>query len=315
MDEQTKHAMKTIRGEFSRTGWALFAGMLVPVALSVAAGLLIGVLMPQLLDSDVLMFLTGFLPVYGVGLPLAMLILRAVPAETGVKRTLGPGRFWQLMLMAVPVTLAGNIVGNLLGALFSFGQAVNPLEDLASAFNPYAVFSMLVLAPVLEELLFRKFLLDRCAKFGRWNAIVFSALAFSMFHANIYQMVYAFGLGLLFGYVYLHTRRLRYTMAMHFLINFFGGLVGPALLLYFPLDDLNMSMPVLIYEGVMLLLGAAGLVLLVMHRKDFRLPQAPWELPRGIRGRLTYGNAGVIFFLVLTGIQTVITLVQSVFYY
>ena len=56
-------------------------------------------------------------------------------------------------------------------------------------------------------------------RYGEKTAIVFSALAFALFHMNLFQFFYAFGLGLIFGYVYTRTSRLRYSVLMHMLID------------------------------------------------------------------------------------------------
>ena len=43
---------------------------------------------------------------------------------------------------------------------------------------------------------------------------------------NVFQFFYAFGLGLMFGYVYTRTSRLRYSVAMHMLINLNGSVLA-----------------------------------------------------------------------------------------
>lgn len=53
---------------------------------------------------------------------------------------------------------------------------------------------------------------------------------FGAFHLNLYQFFYAFFLGAVFGYIYVKTGRLRYTIALHATVNFLGGVAVPALL-------------------------------------------------------------------------------------
>ena len=43
---------------------------------------------------------------------------------------------------------------------------------------------------------------------------------------NLFQFFYAFLLGLMFGYVYTRTSKLRYSTAMHMIINFNGGVLA-----------------------------------------------------------------------------------------
>jgi len=76
---------------------------------------------------------------------------------------------------------------------------------------------VLVLAPVLEELLFRGFLLNRWAtRYGARKAIIFSALVFAIVHV-ISPATFFFGL--LAGVAYVRTRTLRVPIFLHFLNN------------------------------------------------------------------------------------------------
>ena len=320
--------VRRIRRQFSRAGWALFtaglSAIVVSLLLSVAVGAAAAVTGVDITANSFGMWLVAFFPTYGIGLPLGMLILKGLPGEPCEKKKLGAGSFWTLMLMCVPITVAGNIVGSLLAAMLTMGQTVNPLDDIAMNLDPMVLFSTLVLAPVLEELVFRKMLLDRFAKYGEGPAILFGAMAFALFHGNLYQMVYAFGLGVLFGFVYQRTHRIHYTMAMHFIVNFFGSVVAPLLLIHSgdPLTEMVSgsglltavleALPLMCYETLMTILAVWGLVVLLLHRKDFRLESAVEEIPRGYRRKVMLQNPGVIVFMVFCILESIAVLVQGI---
>ena len=317
--------VRRIRRPFSRMGWALLTTGAVGLAASL---ILMGFAMvfggPDLYDNSFLMWLITFFPIYGVGFPVGMLIIRGIPRERYVRKNLNLKEFLCLMLLCVPVTMAGSILGSILGSLLSFGQAVDPVADMTMALDPMSIFTLLVGAPVMEELLFRKMILDRAAVYGEVPAILFSAMAFGLFHGNVYQLFYTFGIGVLFGYVYQRTHRIADTMVMHSVLNFFGGVVAPLLVLHADeaaleaeslpqmLEALRSLTPLMIYETVLTVLGAAGLVLLVMNRKNFRIDPAAEEIPRGYRRKIMLQNPGVICFLVFSILETLMVLVQSI---
>ena len=56
-------------------------------------------------------------------------------------------------------------------------------------------------APIVEELIFRKILLDKVRRFGDIPAILITGIAFGLFHMNIAQMFYTTVLGFIFAYV------------------------------------------------------------------------------------------------------------------
>lgn len=55
---------------------------------------------------------------------------------------------------------------------------------------------MVVMAPICEEILFRKILIDRIRLYGDKAAILVSSVVFGLSHGNFYQFFYAFGIGL-----------------------------------------------------------------------------------------------------------------------
>jgi len=78
-----------------------------------------------------------------------------------------------------------------------------------------------IFAPFFEEWLCRGMVLRGLLGNGVrpvW-AIVISALFFAIIHANPWQAIPAFALGLLFGYVYYKTGSLKLTMLMHCVNN------------------------------------------------------------------------------------------------
>ena len=88
-----------------------------------------------------------------------------------------------------------------------------------------------VFAPLFEEWLCRGMVLrgllnakkaDGSRRMAPGWAIVISALFFAVIHANPWQAIAAFSLGVLFGYVYYRTGSIWLTMLMHFTNNFFA---------------------------------------------------------------------------------------------
>lgn len=71
------------------------------------------------------------------------------------------------------------------------------------------IFLLMLVAPVTEELLFRGLILRGLrTRLGAGPAVALTALLFALFHANPWQFLGAFLLGLLFGWFYLTLRSL-----------------------------------------------------------------------------------------------------------
>ena len=82
---------------------------------------------------------------------------------------------------------------------------------------------VLILAPIIEEALFRYLIFNIIRKFlkDRW-AIIIQAVLFGLYHGNIVQIIYAFLLGLLLGWIRAKTEHLLYCLIFHCLFNITG---------------------------------------------------------------------------------------------
>ena len=102
-----------------------------------------------------------------------------------------------------------------------------PLEDLLE--NEFdglthtflGAFTISVLAPLLEEVMFRGAIQGYMMRRMRspWAAIIAAALVFGIFHMNPVQIVYATLLGVVFGWIYYRTGSLMSVIVGHVLNN------------------------------------------------------------------------------------------------
>lgn len=136
--------------------------------------------------------------------------------------------------VAATLLLLGPLVAALVpGLLVAVGVLMDVLEALAplsrweeAMFRRFSsgslpvVVAVCILAPVLEEMLFRGLVLRSfLQRFPRWPAIFLSAILFGAAHLNIYQFVAAFFLGLFLGWLYERTRSLLPCIALHGIYN------------------------------------------------------------------------------------------------
>ncbi len=312
---------KEAKKQFSRLGFAAFTILVVGSLLQLAAGALVGSVWPENQPGWALWAAT-FAPLYLIAFPLGLLLMRRVPAAPRKTRPMRPGRFLTAAAVSIFAMYAGNLVGTLLLALIQFAvgtSAQNPLLTYAMDDNLLLrALVMAVAAPLVEEYVFRKQLIDRMSPYGEKLAVVTSALVFGLFHGNLSQFIYATALGLIFGYVYLKTGRLRYTAALHMLVNFMGSVIAPAVLEMADLEAIaNMEtmdttalaslLPFLLFVLAVLVLSVTGLVLFCVNVRCVTFDPAPKELPRGRRLRSAFLNPGMIVFTLLCIVSVVLT--------
>tara|TARA_Y100000746_G_C15321375_1_gene373835 strand:- start:95 stop:595 length:501 start_codon:yes stop_codon:yes gene_type:complete len=94
------------------------------------------------------------------------------------------------------------------------------LADFNSEGYPSFIFTFLAIAvfvPILEELMFRGFVLDLASEaYGRWASIVISATLFALVHPlYILNVLNAFWAGLIYGYIRIKTNSLWPSIILH----------------------------------------------------------------------------------------------------
>ena len=147
------------------------------------------------------------------------------------------------------------------------------MEDTSvGVFAIVSALSIAVLAPINEEIVCRGVMLE-CAMRAMspgWNATdgaryravsarafwianTLQALAFGVLHMNLIQGSYAFVLGVVLGWVFWRTGKLRYPIILHFALNISSYLVEPLA----PMVNALPSLAVFVFFAAMLVAGIA----------------------------------------------------------
>uniref|UniRef100_UPI00359C270F CPBP family intramembrane glutamic endopeptidase n=1 Tax=Bifidobacterium adolescentis TaxID=1680 RepID=UPI00359C270F len=326
--------LKQTRRDFSRIGASLCLMVVIWYALAtVLEGALYAAVGGKGEAPNWVTYVGSGVPLYLIAMPIAVMLMGKSTVIETRKFDMKPGLFFKLLLMCLPMMWAGSVFGSMLSMVLSNGEATDRVADLAMQTNIWNVVFLVIVGPIFEEWLFRKQLIDHTRKYGEKTAILLSGLAFGLFHMNLFQFFYAFLLGLMFGYVYTRTSKLRYSTAMHMIINFNGGVLAPWVLTRVDLDQLEkvseaaengnaaameqwasqnveglaiMLVYFVLYGAVIL----AGFVLLIRNFKKFEFYTAPEELPRGTRAKTVCGNVGMIMFIMVTCMLTAVNLLM-----
>lgn len=231
-----------------------------------------------------------YLPVYVIGFPVFVLLTRHMRMEWGEARTI-PLRKGLIILpvsffLMYSGSFAGVVVSSFFGRILPFHVSL-PIPDPGETLPWLETFFLVIMSPLMEEVLFRKYLIDRLRPFGDLPAVVVSALLFGLFHANFRQLFYAALLGLVFGYIYLRTNRLVYSVSLHILINAMGTVIAPYLLSLamsalpeLPLYEIRLIdviakpqfLVFFLYLILLIMLSLIGAVFFAKEVKELRLP-------------------------------------------
>lgn len=121
-----------------------------------------------------------------------------------------------------------------------------------------------VIPAVVEEFLFRGLVLKGAENFGKIQAVIVSALAFSFYHMSPSQTVYQLIIGVLYGIIALSSGSILPTVILHFLNNF-----TIIIIYYFFPDFVIVGLAKTLLTVIGLLCVAAGLFI-ALFKFDFK---------------------------------------------
>ncbi len=99
--------------------------------------------------------------------------------------------------------------------------------DLIGQSSFFSFLSIVIAAPILEELIFRGIILDGLLKkYSPINSILISSVLFGLVHLNPWQFVAALSLGAFIGWIYYKTKSVSYAIIIHAANNLGGFLIG-----------------------------------------------------------------------------------------
>lgn len=317
---------QSVRRVFSRLGLSLAAF----TAISFGAQFLLGRVLARIAPSFPFLRQNGltisvvlsFFCMYAVGFPVLLLMLRGTERITPVRASLSLEDGVSLFFISRSFLLLGSLISQNVIAMIERITGSTP-QDTTSVLvealpTPMILLFVVVLAPIFEEYIYRKLLIDRIGAYGDKVAILFSATVFGLAHGNFFQFFYTFLLGLILGYLYTQTGKLRYPIGLHMVTNFLGSIaVLPALE---TLDTLNTLTPETIAQdpfGTLALLrpmlsflllqyafAAAGVVLLFHFWKKVVLKaREPRLLSRTQFARAALLNIGITLLMLLTIVE------------
>ena len=126
-------------------------------------------------------------------------------------------------LIVVILTFLAVVVIDPLTSLLPMPEDIRELFNQLFGLTIPAFITAVILAPVLEELIFRGIVLEGFLRnYSPVKAIFWTNVLFGLAHLNPWQFMGAFLMGILISWVYYKTRNLLLPVLMHF-VNNLGG--------------------------------------------------------------------------------------------
>lgn len=169
-------------------------------------------------------YIINAISIYVIGYGIFKFILKGTNSvEKKEKKKLKVSEFLLLICITIGGAQIANVVTQIILTIFKLIFKVeinNNVTDLMQQSSPIllVIFAAL-LGPIAEELIFRGTLLKKLRVYGDKTAIIYTSIAFGLFHCNIAQIPFAIVCGLILGYAVVKTNNIIYSIILHILLN------------------------------------------------------------------------------------------------
>ena len=228
---------------FSRIGLACFILGTVSLLISIAARILIRDMFSWIINDPIISTLVSYgitlIALYVIALPLAALAINPLPKTKPIKETMKPSHIIAGLSISFMLTFVGSYISSFFLSLTTSDTAVSD-TTLTTISDTEIIIHGIFLAlvfPILEELVFRKFLCSRLLPLGEGYAVFFSSIIFALM-GELYQIPHAFLLGLFFSFIYVKTGKIIYSIIFHCAINLYNNVLGLYMTAKLPIDEI-----------------------------------------------------------------------------
>ena len=318
---------------FSRIGFGLALLSLTVWLSSLIVVIIVSAVSREFANSILFANLLSPLCIYGFGLPALMAVIGKMPISPPEKKSMKLSSWLVIFVVGLGMMYIGAYVGNAVMDVLSGFFGYNYENGLDSLIDPNSLWItaifMVVIAPIGEEFIFRKLLIDRMAKYGSVISITVSALAFALMHGTFYQFFYAFALGLVLGYVYFNTGKLYLTIGLHASLNFVGSIVSSLLQngllgLTEDLEKVGDGDPtgvilahwpalvaMIVFEIIVFGAIVCAVVIPIVQRRKIIIKRGEVVIPRGQGLSVVIMNAGMLVMLAVYAVTFILNLVPT----
>lgn len=219
---------------------------------------------------------------------LSLLSLRPTVSGRGL------GLFLSLGLGALPISAAAAALWG--KALSQFDIAASEVQAPEGVFaTAIFILSHVVLAPVLEELIFRSLILERLRRYGDVFAVVTSALLFMLLHASLSSFAYAFVSGIIFGFLAVYTGSFLCPLIIHAVNNLIS------VIMIILTDRISPESADLIYVGLLIFFAAISVIAAFTIKKKggFKLTFDGKMIAKSRKASIIFTSLPMLVFIIM----------------
>lgn len=262
-----------------------------------------------------LMYMVEYVLMLAIPIVLGLLLCRFYLKSRDVHpiyvKRVKPSYGLSLLMFSASAIVVGNYVSTFVVNLMEqIGIAPSDIPQMQDGSMRAFLLNFLIIAvlpAILEEIMFRGLVMQSLRFAGDTIAVVVSSILFAMVHGTLYQIPFAFVLGLMLGCIALKTGNILFSMILHFFNNAMAVILEYVCINHTEEFGEQVS---IIYFAVLAIVGIMGAAFLWMRPHH---AATPWGdngqhlLSLKERWKSTLFSPLIIAFIVLMAFATLLT--------
>ncbi|MBR2704508.1 MAG: CPBP family intramembrane metalloprotease [Clostridia bacterium] len=255
-------------------------------------------------ETETLTYIFNAFSLYVVSFLLVKLLLRKVEnVEPKPKVKLTFKKFMWYLFIAYGLGIFCATFTNEIITMFSDlmnNEISDRVEEIMSNSTPIPlILFVAIIGPIFEELMFRGLLLKKLRVYGDKTAIIYTGIAFGLFHTNLSQILFATIIGMVFAYVVCKTNNIKYSILIHMIINLMGSIA--TLVAVHGTDVMQIILSVIV---IFITVAAIITVPIKASKKDIEISnESKYDKKK------LYNNIGYIISCIIVVIITVLAMI------
>lgn len=292
--------------------------VLVYILISQGLSVLSAYFLPEVIkSSDNAAIIISSAIQYLVAFPIFCYMIKKIPVTSAPKTSkLSLKELLKFLTVTIFLMYLGNYISLLIMSVVEENLGITPENTIDTVLTQtdYIISIVIVgiIGPIVEEMIFRKLLIDRLVPYGERVAVLLPALIFGLVHGNLYQFFYAFLIGIALSYIYVKTGKMLYTAIIHCFINLFFGVFASYVMSFIDMEKIlelatdealfieyiNANIMSLIPYCIYLVVFYAAMFIGIFNFNKmiykFRLEKGKIVFPKGKALEITMFNPGAI---------------------
>lgn len=275
---------------------------------------------PLVFSNDARSFILGYLPcIIGdiIAIITAILITKIKMRRDIFTKNKAPKKFILLgVVSCIGIGMISNIIYLIYSTILKRIGITIPAPDFSfpvqRGFLILFLIYVCLLGPIMEEIIFRGFILRSMQKYGNLTAIIVSSILFSMFHLNLVQFINPVLVGMLLAFIAIKSESIFPSMIAHIFNNTITFMTAAVSLLKISTIGAVFTLVCIIFGVVAfaLFISIYGNLFIETIKEDMSILKTHKKIKAAFSGR--WSIAYIIFYIIFIVGTMLITNIMKV---